>query len=164
MFRSIFALPLFIVGLFWLTSLYALSLRFELARTVQKVSCLPAVWFLIDKWGREDARGSLAYFEFDRQLYPFEKGSMVVKRLAGRPGDDIEISRYETSVNGELLNIQPMTAVMEVLGWDDSEAKNSYTLNDGQYFMVGETQASYDSRFWGVVKEEQIKGAAYAVL
>ncbi|WP_449357414.1 S26 family signal peptidase [Alishewanella longhuensis] len=33
-----------------------------------------------------------------------------------------------------------------------------------EFFMMGETITSYDSRYWGTVKQEDIIGKAYAIM
>ena len=36
-------------------------------------------------------------------------------------------------------------------------------LENDEVFMIGETINSFDGRFWGPLKKEQIKGTAYAI-
>lgn len=71
---------------------------------------------------------------------------MLVKRVLGVPGDKIE------STNGYLL----------INGHHESPdywEEESYTLDEGQFFLVGDNEMhSCDSRFFGPVSEENIVG------
>jgi len=75
-------------------------------------------------------------------------GHYHIKRVYGVPGDEIEIVRNKVLVNGE-----------EVLETDVYMMHQKYTLEEGQYFLVGDNfNSSFDSRYHGPVETNQILG------
>jgi len=108
---------------------------------------------------REPKRGDVVIFK-----YPPDPSQDFIKRLVGMPGDVIEIRDKKVYVNGELYkepkeihtdpNILPASA-------GPRDQFGPVTVPEGSYFMMGDNRdESYDSRFWGFVKKEDILGIA----
>ncbi|MDO3379968.1 signal peptidase I [Geoalkalibacter halelectricus] len=115
---------------------------------------------------RDPARGDIVVFEFpgDRDK-PFFQRKDFIKRIVGLPGDVIEVRDKILYVNGEPYRIpeeihkDPMTMPRNSQGRDHF---GPVTVPDGHYFTMGDNRDySYDSRFWGFVPEETIKGLAF---
>jgi signal peptidase I len=115
---------------------------------------------------REPQRGDILVFEFpeDRQIpaWQFWKRRDFIKRLIGLPGDTVEIRNKQVFINGKLL-ITPEAVFKEgasiVAGRDNMPP---IKVPAGHYFMMGDNRdRSYDSRFWGFVSNEEIKGLAF---
>ncbi len=115
-------------------------------------------------------------------------GSMseaFVKRLVGLPGDRIAWKNGELFVNGEQLAVratgEPFVddrgkrfgiqqedlggcrhAILEEPGYSDPTLnKGSLIVEPGRYFMMGDNRDfSRDSREWGTVRLEELKGPA----
>ncbi len=72
-----------------------------------------------------------------------------VKRVVGMPGDTVVVDGVQVLVNGEVV-IEDGVA---------SYPKQSYELDDNQYFVVGDNyQVSYDSRLHGPISGDEILG------
>lgn len=86
----------------------------------------------------------------------FGKNENVVKRLIGLPGDYIEYKDSKLYVNNEYVE-EPF---IDVETKDFSLAKLGYLkIPEGYYFVVGDNRNdSSDSRLFGLVKEDEIKG------
>jgi len=108
---------------------------------------------------REPKRGDVVIFK-----YPPDPSQDFIKRLVGLPGDVIEIRDKKVYVNGARYiepkeihkdaNILPATA-------GPRDQFGPVTVPEGSYFMMGDNRdESYDSRFWGFVKKEDILGIA----
>lgn len=78
---------------------------------------------------------------------------MVVKRIIGMPGDHIEIRNNEVYINGKKIN-KKCRKETEFAG-----KGRSIILKKDEYFLIGDNRRiSYDSRNYGSVKKEEIKG------
>jgi signal peptidase I len=88
----------------------------------------------------------------------------LVKRVAGLPGDIISIhAGNQLRVNGVPVDGFPPVSYNpggEFLAYDG----DSYTVPPNSYFVLGDdSQDSYDSRFWGCVPADNIKGRAILI-
>ncbi len=130
----------------------------------------------------EPERGDVVVFK-----YPLNPNLNYIKRLVGLPGDHIIYRNKELTVNGqsvsktllaklnESLNPskEPVELFNENLNAVEHEVYNSYrftphegewTVPEGHYFVMGDNRDnSADSRFWGFVPEENMKGRAFYV-
>ena len=116
------------------------------------------------RW-REPQRGEIIVFEFpeDRHL-PFYKKRDFIKRIIGLPGDVVEIRDKQVLVNGQPYVIaQEVHKEEEVLPgpFTPRDFMAPVTVPEDEYFTMGDNRdRSYDSRFWGFVKMDEIKGRA----
>lgn len=85
----------------------------------------------------------------------------LVKRIIGLPGETVEIMNYTVYINGEPLD-EPYT---------DVHVENGdlppVTLEEDHYFVMGDNRrehGSMDSRYFGSVPSEYIKGRAEFII
>jgi signal peptidase I len=121
------------------------------------VSMMPTIKngdkLLVDRNFGELKRGDIVMF-----LYPKERTKMYIKRIIGLPGETIEIRDGKTFINGQILDESYV-----------SEEYNSGKMNapprlipEFHYFVMGDNRdGSSDSRYWGTVDKELIKGKYY---
>jgi signal peptidase I len=108
---------------------------------------------------REPQRGDIVVFK-----YPVDQKRDFIKRMIGVPGDTIEIRNKIVYVNGEKL--EDLYVVHRDGNIIPGERDNFelVTVPAGSYFMMGDNRdGSFDSRFWGYVKEEEIIGKALVI-
>jgi signal peptidase I len=109
---------------------------------------------------RQPARGDVIVFEF-----PEDRSKDFIKRIIGLPGDQIQIVNKQVYVNGDLYRNpheihKDNDLVPRVLGPRDNTGV--ITVPTDSYFVMGDNRdRSYDSRFWGFVKQEDLKGLAF---
>ncbi|TDO96355.1 signal peptidase I [Marinomonas balearica] len=131
----------------------------------------------------EPKRGDVVVFK-----YPNDPSINYIKRLVGLPGDRISYHNKRLMINGKLVdqalleelpysfnpNKEPVKLFDENLDGVHHETYNSYRWDkrlegdwivpEGHYFMMGDNRDnSSDSRVWGFVPEENLKGRAFYV-
>jgi signal peptidase I len=112
--------------------------------------------------GRPIARGDIVVFKS-----PEEPERDLIKRVIGLPGDHLELRRKRILINGQLLDepyVQflepPSTAGPPRIG-DLREEYGPVTVPEDQYFMMGDNRDnSQDSRYWGFLPRDYVKGGS----
>jgi len=143
----------------------AFASRFSIAIDPQLVRCIPGYTiYLVDRRNTELVRGNL-YMFFSKNLSPiYEEGTRMLKYLRALPGDEIEIrSNDQIFINGNASE-WGLSLAAKKLGRSASDYHGKLTLVDNQYWFLGTSTGSFDSRYWGSVKRENIIGRAYPLL
>lgn len=92
---------------------------------------------------------------------PWHKRKPFIKRVIGLPGENIRIERGNIYIDGEEV-VDPEIATLYYYnqGEHAKEARDIQIPEDS-YFLLGDNSiSSQDSRFWGVVDQEQVIGKA----
>ena len=98
---------------------------------------------------REVRRGDVVVFKF-----PEEPDRDFIKRVVGLPGETLRVGRQQVLVDGAPL---PEDYARFVHG--GQPAMREYRVPDGHYFVMGDNRDnSHDSRFWGALPAENVKG------
>jgi signal peptidase I len=111
-------------------------------------------------------RGEVVVFK-----YPEEPERDFIKRVIGLPGETVELRRKQVYINGRPLDepyvhflVPPSTRAQEFAAYDVREQYGPVTVPDGQYFVMGDNRDnSQDSRYWGFLPRDFIKGKALMV-
>ena len=111
------------------------------------------------------ARGDIIVFK-----YPEDPERDFIKRTIGLPGETIELRNKKVFINGTMLDepyVQYLWTPSDEEGTFDFDVRMTYgpvTVPEGQYFMMGDNRDnSQDSRYWGFLPREYIKGKALFV-
>jgi signal peptidase I len=100
-------------------------------------------------------RGDVVVFK-----YPREEKTDFIKRLIGEPGDTIEVKNKQLYINGEPVK-EPYIIHTDSNIIPERDNFGPVTVPEGKYFMMGDNRdQSLDSRFWGFVSENKLKGKA----
>ncbi|WP_100916046.1 signal peptidase I [Pseudoalteromonas spongiae] len=138
--------------------------RFTFSMPNPDSKCLHASMFLVDEKEKFYTKGDLIAFYFPIENDPnFKFKAKFIKKVAATEGDHVIINPSYVVVNGETIRVN-MWPVADYLKRDANEYKREFIVQKGQLFMLGETPASYDSRWWGVISEQDILGRAYAII
>jgi signal peptidase I len=108
-------------------------------------------------------RGDIIVFR-----YPEDESKDFIKRVIGLPGDTLHIQNKKITVNGQPLIDEAFTQRIDP-GIIDSRINprdnlGPLTVPPDSYFVMGDNRdQSLDSRFWGFVRMDKIKGRAFLV-
>ncbi len=99
---------------------------------------------------RTPARGEVVIFR-----YPKDPSKFFIKRVIGLPGETVNISRGTVSITKDGKTTTLKEPYINAEGYETQ----TNTLKDDEYFVMGDNRPlSLDSRSWGPVQEEKIKG------
>ena len=83
-------------------------------------------------------------------------GETIAKMVIGVPGDKVEIKDGKLTINGHYwANTDYAT---QKHGKSKNHYDTSYTIKDGELFLYGTAQNSYDSRYWGTYPQDNVYG------
>jgi signal peptidase I len=146
-----------------IAALIVIPIRYFIAEPylVRQTSMVPTYqnndYLVVEKLSyrfNEPERGDVIIFKS-----PIENGRTLIKRIVGLPGETIEIDGNRT-----VIKYGDKSTVLEE-PYVKNQAPNfsgTYTLKDGQYFMMGDNRAgSYDSRSWGPISRKDIIGRPF---
>jgi signal peptidase I len=113
-------------------------------------------------------RGDVIVFK-----YPEEPDRDFIKRVIGLPGDTLELKAKKVYINGTPLD-EPYVHFIdaprsesdyhEVTSFDVRERYGPVTVPPNQYFVMGDNRDnSQDSRYWGFLPRDYIKGKALVI-
>ncbi|MGA1864980.1 MAG: signal peptidase I [bacterium] len=121
---------------------------------------------------KEPERGDIVVFK-----YPKDQKRDFIKRIIGLPGEKIEIKDKKVFINGKQLN-EPYVEFKDFGNIFDKNHPAYYIdpyakrrdnigpeyIPSDSYFVMGDNRDfSQDSRYWGFVNRELIKGKAYKI-
>jgi signal peptidase I len=105
--------------------------------------------------------------------YPEEPDRDFIKRVIGLPGETVEVREKKVYVNGQAIDepyahfLQPVATpseFREVTSFDVRDRYGPVTVPANQYFVMGDNRDnSQDSRYWGFLPREYIKGKALII-
>ncbi len=114
---------------------------------------------------RSVRRGDVCVFK-----YPVNRERDFIKRVIGLPGETLEVRNKRVYINGKPLDEpyvhfleppQSPSAYAEVTSTDLRERFGPVTIPADKYFMMGDNRDnSEDSRYWGFMSRDDIKGQA----
>ena len=130
-------------------------------------------WELV-KWS-EPQRGDIVVF-----LFPKDESLHYVKRVIGVPGDTIEFRGRDLFINGKKAALEKIESDSEGEIFEEEldgkkhllrylppkdagfiGMKQKEVIPPNRFFVVGDNRdQSYDSRSWGLISRENIKGKA----
>ena len=106
----------------------------------------------------EPADGDVIVFEF-----PEDTSKDFIKRIIGAPGDVLEMKDKVVYRNGQKLD-EPYVKHTDPGIQARRDNFGPITVPPGKYFAMGDNRdESYDSRFWGFVDKDKIRGKAWVI-
>ena len=111
-------------------------------------------------------RGDIIVFK-----YPQDEKRDFIKRIIGTPGDTVQVRGQQVLINGQPLEEPYVRHNPSSLSHTGSPtfcgyayACESLVVPPDSYFVMGDNRDnSQDSRYWGFVKRDKIKGKAFLI-
>ena len=108
-------------------------------------------------------RGDVVVFK-----YPEDPERDFIKRVVGLPGETLELRNKAVHINGRKIDEPyvhflrpPSSEGAEVASYDVRENYGPVTIPERHYFVMGDNRDnSQDSRYWGFLPADYIKGRA----
>ena len=114
---------------------------------------------------RDIRRGDIIVFK-----YPDEPDRDFIKRVIGLPGETLELRAKKVYVDGQPLDepyvhfLEPASDSQETTSFDVRERYGPVRVPEGQYFVMGDNRDnSQDSRYWGFLPRNYVKGRALVI-
>jgi signal peptidase I len=116
-------------------------------------------------------RGDIIVFK-----YPEQPDRDFIKRVIGLPGESVEVRNKKVYIDGQPID-EPYVhfifppepednggSTQDLPDFDVTRSYGPVTVPDGHYFMMGDNRDnSQDSRYWGFMPVEYVKGKALFV-
>lgn len=124
------------------------SLPFRVFLTVRggEVSCGP---------------GSIGLFRLNVRNPYWDYGTVFAKRFVGCPGDTLRTKGAEFYLNDEKI---ALAKEHDSKGVAVTSFRFEGVIPVGSYFVLGDGEKGYDSRYWGFVKKSWIVGRGFPLL
>ena len=75
----------------------------------------------------------------------------IIKRVIGLPGETVAIKKGKIYINDKVID--------DEYAYGETSDYDKVTLSDDEYFILGDNRLiSKDSRYFGLIKESEIKG------
>ena len=107
-------------------------------------------------------RGDIAVF-----IYPEDKTKDFIKRVIAVGGDTVEIRSKKVFINGAPMEDPYGVHVEDIIYPKSLQRRDNLgpiKVPEGTLFVMGDNRdQSYDSRFWGFVKLEDVIGKAFII-
>jgi len=136
--------------------------RFKIVGDPQSVRCIPAYSvYLLDTQDTTLIRDALYAFRSNDLNPIYAKDTKMLKYLKALPGDKVIIKNDQSIyINGK-YSAFGLSLAQEKLAMKRSDFTGETILKTNQYWFLGTSPKSFDSRYWGAVTKEQVLGRAY---
>lgn len=145
-----------------LVAFYVLALaHYRIGIDPQLITSLPYRLWLIDTADETFTRGDYVRFlTDDRHSRFFSPGTPLVKRIVAVPGDHVVVTDGVVIVNGR---VRTELYLVPALGKPEGAFDRDLIVPERHYWLMGTNPYSYDSRYWGLVGQQQVVGQGYPI-
>lgn len=134
----------------------------SLAWDPHEVNCLPELHLalLVHTEPGKIQKGDYLFWRAAGSL-SYVKEQFVLKKVAGIPGDRLDIRDGQVRINGDVVAEGFENAVLYKK--TAAQFERGGTIPPDSYFVIGTARMSNDSRYWGYLTAERIVGKGYRI-
>ncbi|MGI2205202.1 S26 family signal peptidase [Shewanella oncorhynchi] len=144
------------------TAMTWFSHSYKLILVLNSDKCLPGSVFVVDTQQKKVNSGELVMFK-SPQTDILPAGINIIKLVAGVEGDRVDIGRFSVTNKNHKFPA-PIDSAANALNIDVQKLIGTRTVENGGIFVLGTEPGSYDSRFFGSIKTQQVIGRAYLII
>lgn len=155
------AIALVVVGLL----LTGLRVGVDVQRLIGEPACMPSLLYLWHKPDRATPRKGdyvVARMPDTGMAIGARKGDRIVKRVAATEGDRVRVQGTELWINEE--HADRLWLAKSIPGKAPGDFDRDSVMVEHEIFLMGTTKESFDSRYWGTLRREEIIGYAIPLL
>lgn len=138
------------------------SHSYKLILVLNSDKCIPGSVFVVDTRQKHVNSGELVMF-MSPQTDILPSGINIIKLVAGVQGDRVEVGQFSVSNNSHKFPA-PIDSAAKALNIDTRTLTGTRTVEKDRLFVLGTLAGSYDSRFFGPIKTQQVIGRAYLII
>lgn len=139
--------------------------QFGLYLDLSEARCLPERLYVGYPLSGEIKRGDLVSFIADEKvMVGLFKGKRIVKQVAAIPGDEVLTIGGFTYINGRPIAKRNDVTLGRMALKNVKPVNVDTVLGPNQYMVLGTTEHSFDSRYWGVLDGALIDRKAKGVI
>ncbi len=137
-----------------------LILRYRIGVDSQQHPCLPDHRvYLIDLKDKTVTRDGLYAVKTTAQQPYLPHDTWLVKRVVGLPGDVVRTRKEGVYINEKRVSEgYALTSLSDIEPIDYQQPR---TLQSDELWLVGDTEDSYDARYWGPISTHQVEGRVW---
>ncbi|ELD1746247.1 IncHI-type conjugal transfer protein TrhF [Escherichia coli] len=124
--------------------------------------CLPADLYMIDLKDKSVKAGNIIAFHMPKSVRFIRENEKVIKIVAGVGGDRLKVT-MDGVYNGNKFYKANARRISKKYNIPAESIERELTIPKGEVFLIGQTDHSWDSRFWGPVKLTSVIGKTYAI-
>ena len=138
-----------------------LGTRYGIYADGRLYKCMPYTLFILDKWQNKGEVNS--YFAFHaKDTTLFKDGVTLAKQFVAGFSDSVEINENEAIlINNK--EVRRGLNLADIMKRERQDFMGKAVIEKDEFYALGSTSDSFDSRYWGTVNENQIVGRLYPV-
>lgn len=106
--------------------------------------------------------GDMLIFSTGQGILEYEKQEYIMKVVAGVPGDHIMIKNGEVKINGKTV-VSGFPLAEPYYHHSSQYYEKDEVIPQGKIFMIGTHRFSDDSRYWGYLDTNYVRGTGYKI-
>ena len=96
------------------------------------------------------------YMSIIKKLGYNANSGMLLKKVIAKSGDTVAITESGVVINNKLIPDSKAAQSARGVNLDPQPIGYNHVLSNGEYWVLGNTAHSYDSRYFGVITEHQV--------